>query len=84
MNFHRRTCLKYVQSLEKIMLQHYAIRRHSQKTTKKRTRKPEVEDDGEEGQGLEEEHDDNSLVTRYVDTVAGHGTPNDVAGALEL
>ena len=30
----------------------------------------EVEDDGEEGQGLEE--------------VAGHGTPNDVAGALEL
>ena len=44
----------------------------------------EVEDDGEEGQGLEEEHDDNSLVTRGVDTVAGHGTPNDVAGALEL
>ena len=44
----------------------------------------EVEDDGEEGQGVEEEHDDNSLVTRDVDTVAGHGTPNDVAGALEL
>ncbi len=44
----------------------------------------EVEDDGEEGQGLEEKHDDNSLVTRGVDTVAGHGTPNDVSGALEL
>jgi hypothetical protein len=44
----------------------------------------EVEDDGEEGQGVEEEHDDNSLVTRDVDTVAGHGTPNDVAGTLEL
>jgi len=44
----------------------------------------EVEDDGEEGQGQEQEHDDNSLVTRGVDTVAGHGTPSDVAGVLEL
>ena len=44
----------------------------------------EEEDDSEEGQGQEEEHDDNSLVVRGVDTVAGHGTPNVVAGAQEL
>ncbi len=43
----------------------------------------EVEDDGEEGQG-QEERDNNSLVTRGADTVSGHGTPNDVAGAPEL
>jgi len=44
----------------------------------------EEEDDGEEGQGQEPEDDDNSLVVGGVDTVAGHGTPKDVAGAQEL
>jgi hypothetical protein len=44
----------------------------------------EEEEDGEEGQGQEEEHDDISLVVSGVDTVAGHGTPNDVVGAQEL
>ncbi len=44
----------------------------------------EEEDDGEEGQGQEQEDDDNSLVVGGVDTVAGHGTPKDVAGAQEL